>query len=210
MTPRRHGSPRPASPACTAHRSTSAPAPADRPAAPASPTAVAHRAAARRRRLLALPPSPNPPPRAPSPPTPPSAVPPPPPLPPAAPPRRASASAAAHARALRYAVAVFSSLSSPDPCLAAAILRFAHLTQPPLETFRLFSSLRRAHGSELPLLPFAFSPLVKSAAAARSLPAAAAAHAVSILLGGFHKHRFVENSLIGSYVACCHGRCLMK
>ncbi|KAJ1260609.1 hypothetical protein BS78_10G245400 [Paspalum vaginatum] len=103
---------------------------------------------------------------------------------------------------LRYAVAVFSSLSPPDPFLAAALLRFAHLTQPPLETFRLFSCLRRAHGSELPLLPFAFSPLAKSAASARSLPAAAAAHAVSILLGGFHKHRFVENSLIGAYVAC--------
>ncbi|CAL5040238.1 unnamed protein product [Urochloa decumbens] len=103
---------------------------------------------------------------------------------------------------LRYAAAVFSSLSPPDPFLATALLRFAHLTQPPLETFRLFSSLRRACGGDLPFLPFAFSPLVKSAAAARSLPAAAAAHAVSILLGGFDKHRFVENSLIGAYVAC--------
>ncbi|PAN22609.1 hypothetical protein PAHAL_4G031200 [Panicum hallii] len=103
---------------------------------------------------------------------------------------------------LSYAAAVFSSLSPPDPFLATALLRFAHLTQPPLETFRLFSWLRRARGGELPLLPFAFSPLAKSAAAARSLPAAAAAHAVSILLGGFDKHRFVENSLIGAYVAC--------
>ncbi|RLN13004.1 pentatricopeptide repeat-containing protein [Panicum miliaceum] len=103
---------------------------------------------------------------------------------------------------LRYAAAVFSSLSPPDPFLATALLRFAHLTQPPLETFRLFSWLRRARGGELPFLPFAFSPLAKSAAAARSLPAAAAAHAVSILLGGFDKHRFVENSLIGAYVAC--------
>ncbi|RLM55372.1 pentatricopeptide repeat-containing protein [Panicum miliaceum] len=103
---------------------------------------------------------------------------------------------------LRYAAAVFSSLSPPDPFLATALLRFAHLTQPPLETFRLFSWLRRARGGELPLLPFAFSQLAKSAAAARSLPSAAAAHAVSILLGGFDKHRFVENSLIGAYVAC--------
>ncbi|CAD6338516.1 unnamed protein product [Miscanthus lutarioriparius] len=45
---------------------------------------------------------------------------------------------------LRYAVAVFSSLSPPDPFLAAALLRFAHLTQPPLETFRVFSGLRGA------------------------------------------------------------------
>jgi pentatricopeptide repeat protein len=103
---------------------------------------------------------------------------------------------------LRYAVAVFSSLSPPDPFLAAALLRFAHLTQPPMETFRVFSGLRRAHGRDLPFLPFAFSPLAKSAAAARSLPAAAGAHAVSLLLGGFDKHRFVENSLIGAYVAC--------
>ncbi|CAD6335552.1 unnamed protein product [Miscanthus lutarioriparius] len=103
---------------------------------------------------------------------------------------------------LRYAVAVFSSLSPPDPFLAAALLRFVHLTQPPLETFRVFSRLRRAHGRDLPFLPFAFSPLAKSAAAARSLPAAAGAHAVSLLLGGFDKHRFVGNSLIGAYVAC--------
>ncbi|KAL6603220.1 hypothetical protein ACP70R_043581 [Stipagrostis hirtigluma subsp. patula] len=103
---------------------------------------------------------------------------------------------------LPYALAVFSALSPPDPFLAAALLRFAHLTKPPLETFRLFSHLRCAHGGELPFLPFAFSPLVKSAAAARSLPAATAAHAVTILVGGFDKHRFVENSLIGAYVAC--------
>jgi pentatricopeptide repeat protein len=103
---------------------------------------------------------------------------------------------------LLYAAAVFSSLSPPDPFLAAALLRFAHLTQPPLETFRLFSWLRRERGGELPFLPYAFSPLAKSAAAARSLPAAAASHAVSILLGGFDKHRFVENSLIGAYDAC--------
>ncbi|CAN6173409.1 unnamed protein product [Urochloa humidicola] len=103
---------------------------------------------------------------------------------------------------LRYAAAVFSSLSPPDPFLATALLRFAHLTRPPLETFCLFSWLRRACGGELPFLPFAFSPLAKSAAAARSLPAVAASHAVSILLGGFDKHRFVENSLIGAYVAC--------
>ncbi|XP_062229672.1 pentatricopeptide repeat-containing protein At5g44230 [Phragmites australis] len=103
---------------------------------------------------------------------------------------------------LRYARAVFSAHSPPDPFLAAALLRFALLTQPPLETFRLFSHLRLVHGGDLPFLPFAFSPLAKSAAVARSLPAAAAAHAVSILIGGFDKHRFVENSLIGAYVAC--------
>ncbi|TVU08662.1 hypothetical protein EJB05_42073, partial [Eragrostis curvula] len=103
---------------------------------------------------------------------------------------------------LRYARAVFSALSPPDPFLAAALLRFALVTQPPLETFRVFSGLRRAHGSDLPFLPFAFSPLAKAAAAARSLHAAAVTHAVSILIGGFDKHRFVENSLIGAYVAC--------
>ncbi|KAK3131165.1 hypothetical protein QOZ80_6BG0502900 [Eleusine coracana subsp. coracana] len=103
---------------------------------------------------------------------------------------------------LRYAHAVFSALSPPDPFLAAALLRFALVTQTPLETFRVFSGLRRSHGSELPFLPFAFSPLAKAAAAARSLHAAAVAHAASILIGGFDKHRFVENSLIGAYVAC--------
>ncbi|KAL6873848.1 hypothetical protein ACP4OV_013930 [Aristida adscensionis] len=115
-------------------------------------------------------------------------------LPPPPPPQRAPL--------LPYALAVFSSLSPPDPFLAAALLRLAHLTAPPLEAFRVFSRLRRAHGGELPFLPFAFSPLAKSAAAARSLHAASAAHAVAILVGGFDKHRFVENSLIGAYVAC--------
>ncbi|CAM0909627.1 unnamed protein product [Alopecurus aequalis] len=103
---------------------------------------------------------------------------------------------------LPYALSVFSALSPPDPFLAAALLRFALLTQPPLTPFRLFSRLLSSARGELPFLPFAFSPLAKSAAAARSLPAAEAAHAVSILLGGFDKHQFVENSLIGAYVAC--------
>ncbi|VAI91303.1 unnamed protein product [Triticum turgidum subsp. durum] len=103
---------------------------------------------------------------------------------------------------LPYALSVFSAHSPPDPFLAAALLRFALLTQPPLSPFRLFSRLLYIPRGELPFLPFAFSPLAKSAAAARSLPAAQAAHAVSILLGGFDKHRFVENSLIGAYVAC--------
>uniref|UniRef100_A0A0D3GKA0 Pentacotripeptide-repeat region of PRORP domain-containing protein n=1 Tax=Oryza barthii TaxID=65489 RepID=A0A0D3GKA0_9ORYZ len=103
---------------------------------------------------------------------------------------------------LPYALNVFSAVSPPDPFLAAALLRFAFLTQPPLLPFRVFSHLRRAHGAELPFLPFAFSTLAKSATASRSLPAAAAAHAVSVLVGGFDRHRFVENSLIGAYVAC--------
>ncbi|KAL5225590.1 hypothetical protein ABZP36_012229 [Zizania latifolia] len=46
-----------------------------------------------------------------------------------------------------------------------------------------------------------------SAAASHFLLAAAAAHAVSILVGGFDRHRFVENSLIGAYVACGGGSC---
>ncbi|EEC81238.1 hypothetical protein OsI_24298 [Oryza sativa Indica Group] len=103
---------------------------------------------------------------------------------------------------LPYALNVFSAVSPPDPFLAAALLRFAFLTQPPLLPFRVFSHLRRAHGAELPFLPFAFSTLAKSATASRSLPTAAAAHAVSVLVGGFDRHRFVENSLIGAYVAC--------
>ncbi|KAI4970728.1 hypothetical protein ZWY2020_001642 [Hordeum vulgare] len=103
---------------------------------------------------------------------------------------------------LPYALSVFSTHAPPDPFLAAALLRFALLTQPPLSPFRLFSRLLHIPRGELPFLPFAFSPLAKSAAAARSLPAAQAAHAVSILLGGFDKHRFVENSLIGAYVTC--------
>ncbi|KAM0868845.1 hypothetical protein ACQ4PT_041056 [Festuca glaucescens] len=103
---------------------------------------------------------------------------------------------------LSYPLSVFSAHSPPDPFLAAALLRFAFLTQPPLTPFRVFSRLLGSARGELPFLPFAFSPLAKSAAAARSLPAAEAAHAVSILVGGFDKHRFVENSLIGAYVAC--------
>ncbi|XP_037462430.1 pentatricopeptide repeat-containing protein At5g44230-like [Triticum dicoccoides] len=103
---------------------------------------------------------------------------------------------------LPYALSVFSAHAPPDPFLAAALLRFALLTQPPLIPFRLFSRLLRIPRDGLPFLPFAFSPLAKSAAAARSLPAVQAAHAASILLGGFDKHRFVENSLIGAYVTC--------
>uniref|UniRef100_A0A804PUD8 Uncharacterized protein n=1 Tax=Zea mays TaxID=4577 RepID=A0A804PUD8_MAIZE len=59
--------------------------------------------------------------------------------------------------------------ATPSPyssLLAAALLRFAHLTQPRLETVRLFTCVR--HGR------------------CRSSD----------------KHRFVENSLIGAYVAC--------
>ncbi|KAK3134477.1 hypothetical protein QOZ80_6AG0549710 [Eleusine coracana subsp. coracana] len=113
-----------------------------------------------------------------------------------------SSSSLPHLRHLHALIAVFSSLSPPDPFLAAALLRFALVTQPPMETFRVFSGLRRAHGSELPFLPFAFSPLAKAAAASCSLHATRVAHAASILIGGFDKHRFVENSLIGAYVAC--------
>uniref|UniRef100_A0A0D9WTL4 DYW domain-containing protein n=1 Tax=Leersia perrieri TaxID=77586 RepID=A0A0D9WTL4_9ORYZ len=108
---------------------------------------------------------------------------------------------------LSYALNVFSSVSPPDPFLAAALLRFAFLTAAQsrfllLLPFRVFSRLRRDHGAGLPFLPYAFSTLAKSAAASKSLPAAAAAHAVSVLVGGFDRHRFVENSLIGAYVAC--------
>ncbi|KAG8074799.1 hypothetical protein GUJ93_ZPchr0006g44567 [Zizania palustris] len=103
---------------------------------------------------------------------------------------------------LPYAFSVFAAVSPPDPFLAVALLRFAFITQPPLNPFRLFSHLRDAHGADLPFLPFVFSTLAKSAAASHSLPAAAAAHAVSIFVGGFDRHRFVENSLIGAYVAC--------
>ncbi|XP_020090390.1 pentatricopeptide repeat-containing protein At5g44230, partial [Ananas comosus] len=68
-----------------------------------------------------------------------------------------------------------------------------------LPSLRLFSLMRRRR---LPPLPFTFSALLKSAAAARSLPAGALLHSLALSLGAFPSHLFVANSLLAMYVAC--------
>ncbi|OAY81611.1 Pentatricopeptide repeat-containing protein [Ananas comosus] len=99
-----------------------------------------------------------------------------------------------------YPLRAFLSVPDPNPFLFTSLIR-ACCSSPDLllPSLRLFSLMRRRR---LPPLPFTFSALLKSAAAARSLPAGALLHSLALSLGAFPSHLFVANSLLAMYVAC--------